>query len=61
MGATRQAVAVAYDQRCMNENVSILEKVVRVFVCAIVICSSFPQFIYLYVCIGSSFPMTQKW
>ncbi|CAM6010102.1 unnamed protein product [Sphagnum balticum] len=28
VGATRQAVAVAYDQRCMNENVSILEKVV---------------------------------
>ena len=28
VGATRKAVAIAYDQRCMDENVTILEKVV---------------------------------
>lgn len=28
VGSTRKAVAVAYDQRCMDENVTILEKVV---------------------------------
>ncbi len=49
MGATRQAVAVAYEQRCMNENVSILEKVVRVCVCAVVIVVVSHNF-YTFVC-----------